>query len=203
MSRFIDSVAFEKAPYILTVLFALIGWGMKHSVDRLLGSPILAFTSEVTPAGAHQLITITLQNISHDKSFKDLKFVLIFPRTPSGKFVEASKVATPPAWDGDQPAYLSEHSVEFDFPVLHPNWEVKLGAKFSGKVIPVFRVSKSETPLRVIPQSLETILVRHELQIILGMIAFWFLLILVIIVVLGHRKQANKLADSVGDNVCE
>lgn len=192
MSQFLDRLRLAKAPYVVTILFASIGWGVTHTVDRLLASPIIEFTTELKPTATNKTIVVTLHNISHDKIFKKLSFTLMLPEG-TGTFVSAKKVPVPPAWDGDIDASAEGHTANFLFPALHPGWEVRLIAKFSGDSSPTLYLQDSETAVRLVSPSWETFLVTYELQFIIGMIVTWAILVLVLLMTGVNSSEPREL----------
>lgn len=192
MSGFLYSLRVEKAPYLVTILFASLGWGTKHTVDRILASPTIEYTYEVRDTSQNKSVTVTLRNVSHDKIFKNLLFVLLLPPDAPGEFLSVKKTALSPAWEGDNPPHKTKHSGTFDLPALHPNWEVRLVATFSGDISPTLRLHSSETSVRLVQPSVETFLVKHELLFFTSMIIIWALVILVL---LSYRKNTLDLPE--------
>jgi len=56
----------EKVPYLLTVLFALVGWAVVHIVDRIEKTPTIEYCVETTHGSSKNHYEYTITNISHD-----------------------------------------------------------------------------------------------------------------------------------------
>ena len=172
MSRLLDVLGLEKLPYVATLLFTAIGWGATHTVDRVLKSPILEYSTTLSQGAGKSTISVRIRNISHDQIFKNLAFVFLLPPN-SGKFTEAKKIATAPAWEGDVEPAKADDSVEFELPFLHPNGEVELSAVYEGGQPPTVRLERADGAVRLVKPSVETFLVRHELCVVAAMITLW------------------------------
>lgn len=163
----------DRLPYIVTMLFAAMGWGVTHSVDRLLSSPVVQFETETKTAGNKTSFVVTLRNLSHDRLYKNLRLIFLLPSKDGGEFLTAQTIAKPPAWDGDRPPTVTAKSVQFDLPALHPSSEVALRAEFIGAVVPIVRLERAEPTVRLVAPSFETFLLKHEFKIIVGALLVW------------------------------
>lgn len=171
----------ERLPYVVTLLFAAIGWGVTHTVDRVLKSPIVEYRTQTRSVDAHQVYTVRLRNLSREAVYENVNFVFLLSSSRDGVFVDADIVAVPPAWEGDKPPLRQKHSVQFPIPALYPAWEFELRARYTGSQVPVLRMEKSKTPFRLSPPSLETFLYDNEIPVIAASIGIWAALLLFLI----------------------
>jgi len=184
MLRFIvEALRSSSAPYVLTILFASVGWGITHAVDRVLKSPALEFRPKVSELDSSQKkFRVQIENISRDRSFSDLEFVFLLDPKQSGRFVSSpSVIPVSPAWEGDQAPEQKDHSVVFPIPMVHPGWLLTLEAQYTGPQQPAFRLRKSGQPVRLVTPSAETFFVKHEISFIGGTILLWLIVVVVII----------------------
>jgi hypothetical protein len=175
-------LAKEKMPYLVTLLFGALGWGATHTVDRLLESPIIEYTTWAAPATQFRIFSLSIYNVSQKQAFNGLTLVFLLPKG-SGKFLPNSAriVASPPAWEGEAAPDTRQQSIIFTLPTLHPDGQVRFEAGFEGDTLPAIRLSTAVGPVRLVPPSLETFLVKHELCVLIGMMLFWALCILVLL----------------------
>jgi len=178
MPRLLGILQLEKMPYIVTLLFLSIGWGVTHTVDRALKSPIIELSTEIKGANPRRMVA-TVRNVSHDVSFKNLTFTFLLPE--GHKFSEAFAHATPPAWEGNAAPRTAARSATFDLPALHPEGEIRLVVAFEGKTLPELRLQSAESAVRLVQPSFETFIVRHETTLIAGMMTLWIVAIVVVL----------------------
>ena len=184
----------EKLPYVVTLLFAAIGWGVTHIVDRVLNSPIVEYRTEVVEGSDRTTRTFVarLRNMSRDRAYTNLTVEFLLPPSSTGKFTTGTVDAKPPAAFGSRPPKMAGGSAKFDIPALFPSWEIALIANYTGDEIPELRLEKANPAPRLVRPSLETFLVDHEVKIILGAIVLWAGLILFLVVTRPSRRQIDR-----------
>jgi hypothetical protein len=200
MTSFDRVVRLEKFPYLLTLLFVLLGWGLTHTVDRLLDSPLIEYTVKQEAKEGSVNIEYQITNITRDKLFKGLSFLVMLPDTPKARIVKASWAVLPPirldpsAKEPDTNAMRAIYYV----PQFHPNCSIRLQVLISGSVVPPLRFSSSDTAVMLIHSSLQTFLVRNEICILVILMATWSIAILAYGIYLGRavttvvKEQAQQ-----------
>jgi hypothetical protein len=190
MSSLLAILAGEKAPYLITVLVAGIGWAVTHSVDRVLASPTLMYETRINHSGNINQYTITLNNITRDERFDDLTFTVLIR---DGKCAGDPKVYPAlPAPEIKQPPECQDAVVEsqtnvadatFEIPQIHPGWSMDLVTNFYGEGAPHFRFQTKKDSVRLVRPSLETWFVVHEMWILGSLVALYFIFIVSIVLV--------------------
>lgn len=183
----------DKAPYIVTILFGSLGWGLTHATDRVLNSPMIEYAIEPGSEASERNIRVTLENISHTEAFRSLEFALLAPSGATFKDGSAITVPTQPAWEGEIAARAETRSAIFPVSQLHPGWRLELRAALIGPGTPrlVLRQSGPSQAIRLVPASLETWIARNELVLTLVMVGLWMILIVVILGI-GQRIEAGR-----------
>jgi hypothetical protein len=183
----------EKLPYVVTLLFAAIGWGVTHTVDRVLKAPIIEYRTQVVPGpdAETSVFIAKLRNLSHDRVYGKIAVVFLLPASSHGKFTYARVDATPPAWEGRAQPKWEGRSVRFNLPALYPAGELALSAHYTGDSAPLLRLAEAENALRLTGPSLETFLVDHEITIIVCAISLWAVLLLFLVVRRSPRKTVS------------
>lgn len=187
----------EKFPYLLTILFALIGWSLTHSVDRLINSPIIEYKLKKECSGnGRKLVSYEITNISRDRLFENIEFKLLCKRGCKGKFLQA-KLKLPPPMDISEEVEMDDDYVKFSIPELHPDWKLLLTVEMSEDFNPTLHFSSKKSandnkPIRLLRSSFETYLIKHELKIIIGLIVFWSLLIILYLVLIGGKNNSGS-----------
>lgn len=77
MSQIANLIKLDKIPYLLTVLFLLLGWSVSHIADRLLSAPIVEYHYDEAIKGDVKTVEYTINNISYDKLYKNLRFSIL------------------------------------------------------------------------------------------------------------------------------
>jgi hypothetical protein len=90
--------------------------------------------------------------------------------------------ADPPAPTSPVPPFvIGNYAVDWTVPDLQPGWQVHLAVEHADARRPVFRLTSSEAPVRLVESSFETFLVRHEIGALLGVLAVYAGVIVVIV----------------------
>lgn len=186
----------EKFPYLLTILFALIGWGLTHSVDRLINSPIIEYKlkKEFSENGG-KTVSYEITNISRDRLFENLEFKLLCKRGYKGKFLKAKSKPFPPM-DLPEEVEFGDEYVKITIPEFHPDWKFILTVKMSEDFYPTLHFSSKNSatgnkPIRLLQSGFETCIIKHELQIIVGLIALWLLTIVIYLALIGKKNNSE------------
>ena len=191
-----DILRTEKFPYLLTILFALIGWGLTHSVDRLINSPIIEYklTKEFTE-NRKQLVSYEITNISRDRLFQNIEFKLLHKRGSKGKLSQANSKTFPPMDLPEQVQFGAEYAT-ITIPEFHPDWKFVLTVEMSEDFYPTLHFSSKNPaagnrPIRLLRSGFETYIIKHELQIIVGLIALWLLTIVIYLAFIAKHNNAE------------
>ncbi len=191
----------EKAPYIITLLIAGLGWTLQRTVTVLTESPTISyhFVSDNydKPAKGMREVICTVANISRTRQFRGLqfKFVGLAVRENQKK---ASFMAPPwiipvaPAMDMESAEVATNGSeATFPIPLLQPGWRIELHAIENSTDAPVALVqassaddspdslgadaSKKPVPdtVRLLPSGFSTWLVDNELSTLYGFSIVW------------------------------
>lgn len=185
----------ERLPYVVTLLFAAVGWGVTHTVDRVLKSPVVEYQTKVLAGAKQSSLVVTLRNLSHERVYEDVSITFLLRGKEAGQFISARKTAVPPAWEGDVEPMVTAQSVQFDRLTLHPAWEVMLTAQFNGPVSPVVHLVSAKPTVRLVPPSLETFLLNNEVKVILGALLLWAAILIWLVGARPADKPARKSAE--------
>ena len=183
----------DKGPYLLTVLVALTAWALTHSVDRMLASPLVEYTSTIEANAEGKFVSYTVHNISADHVFKDLQFSIL---TPEGEIKKGRVTVHAPMTFGERrvPPVETTTSYSVTFPYLHPGWTFDLAAQISGDAKPRLVFTAAE-PVRLVQASIETTLTKYERALLASVILLGTVLIAVYLYLLvrsaPHKEVLN------------
>lgn len=197
----------DKAPFILAILLALIGWSMTHIVDRSLEDPIIEYSIKKKEVIENQMnLTYTLQNISRNKMFRYIEFIFKLSSSSNAKFVEADCHITvcPPLEIKEEP----ESGIDV-YKILvkefHPNCDFSVDLVISDKSIPalVIQTYASDPHLeydkqpgtqaiRLVKKNIETYLIKNETKIFVIFLLICILLSFIYMVCLSRSYKKNS-----------
>lgn len=170
----------EKMPYFLVILFAILTYALTHIVDRLSNIPLVRYRVERTKSKRGWKFTYHIKNITADKNFKNIDF-LVLPAIENDTisffrpWVYAPTRLTSP---GEAPVQTSEKA-SFHLDNLQPSATLDLLVEKSKPQIIELKVS-SESTLVLSTQTYKTFLLENEVFILiiltfisLGLIIFY------------------------------
>jgi hypothetical protein len=172
----------EKFPYLLTLLVGLIGWGLTHIVDRLIGSPIIEYSISKDQNQDTLQLAYEIHNINRSKKFNDVDFLL---RTdvPTNKFIQAHYRINPPMKidETNDKFYYDSSFYEARIKQFQPDFCFKIIIKKLGKEVTPLRIS-SASPVKLTESCWETYLLKNEFHLIFFLILLWLLMLMIYIV---------------------
>jgi hypothetical protein len=192
-----NAITREKAPYVLTLFFAALGWTISKTSDRLVDRPVVEFSvsQSVEMNTNSNLHVLRLRNIGALEPIPCLK-AFLFAYSPNGErvaFTSAQPMVTirslmPPETSAVVKegagiivlqAFMPRGDVEATFKSAQPvdtQFQAKLCSGVDAGVTP--DIQKSRVVL--LPKSLESLLIEHELRIQWALISAWGLFMLAI-----------------------
>jgi hypothetical protein len=186
----------EKVPLLLPALLAFVAWGLTHISDRLLKSPTLEY--DCGPAGKDTGDwECVIRNLSDDRVFRGLHFIVRFPNSVSGKIEKAEEIewlGTAHHGQKDEPATQLDKNVEYKASMLNPGQAVRLKVRVSGESPRLefrFWSEESSQAIRAVQSNGFTIAVRHEQEIILFLIGLAILLGILCIGTMRAEKEST------------
>lgn len=83
----------EKPPFFLALFVAALAWTITRYADSLSATPVIEY--DVTSSGKN--LSVSLENLSQNKTFNNLVFLL---RSAEGPLTKPRLTPTQPAWEG-------------------------------------------------------------------------------------------------------
>src|ERR1700747_591009 len=108
----------DKAPLIVTLVLAIIGWAVTHVVDRLIDTPTIELDRTTRSDKTGSSVSLRLTNLAHDKAFRKIEVVVTAPEGET--ITDFAVVPVEPAFEGGAPATTSGRSGDFTFPEIQP-----------------------------------------------------------------------------------
>lgn len=179
----------EKAPFIVSLILAAIGWAVTHTVDRMTGTPTIAFHLDARSSGK---LLMTLRNVTRDHVFRDL--TLVFTVEPGAAIQDVRVAPVEPAFEGDDPVVIYGRTAQLTFPQIQPAWAFSIVVRHTGKDRPRFRFEMKDGAIRATDESLETFFLAHEVCILLILVGTWTLFLLGWIVYRWLRPPERDLS---------
>jgi hypothetical protein len=170
MARSIDRVArlfaSDKPPFFLTIFFAALAWSITRYADSLATTPVIEYDVD----RSNNQFIVRLENLSHDKSFSNLEFLLVSPR---GTMTNPRMSPTPPAWEGDVPPSCSGQACTFTVGAFQPEWVFRLSVTLSDDSVPSVHLLKSTETIRLLSPSSGTRVVKYQYSLLFGLLSAW------------------------------
>ena len=166
---------------LLGTVVAGAGWLVTHFVDDSVSVPVLEYRlrhgSKADPDFdcPFSRTEITLYNLSRQKKFKELTFLLFF-NEGEGTFNELSKmVPTPPAYPPTRSGPPASFGNTFTYPrtAIHPQTELRLLGCYESKTHPTFHVTQESEAVRLVERGGLTWLIRHEFGVAIALLLLW------------------------------
>jgi hypothetical protein len=182
----------EKAPYIITLAFAGLGWTITHSVQRLEAIPILAYSASGPTGGETSgKLTYSVANLSQ-RTFRNIYLHLapVRDRKPHLSVPETEYLPpgmANPVWD--RAAVMDGEMAVFSIAELQPGWTVRLRAAAKTNEARLMYYTEEETkpeapPFRLMEAGFMTWMVDNEFGVLVGVIASWLGLIVLFAILL-------------------
>ena len=168
------SIRDSEFPFLVTILFAVVGWSITHIVDRAIDAPLIMYEEQFRDAACPKVYSITVRNLSRDRNFAGLVITFI-GASQKDRFENPMSVADFPA--GDAIEVITSGGVSFTFPALQPGWRVELSAEYLGDGRPQFRVEESPSALELAEKGWRTWLVQNEITLLIAIAALATLVI--------------------------
>ena len=115
----------DTAPNSVTITLAIVAWLFTSTIDEILKAPYLVYSVNSTTNTSNKSLvdtTVTLTNITHDKSYRNLVITLVVDQPdeinlnyPHGVRPEQ------PGWEGDDPPSIGKSSFQHTFPIIQPD----------------------------------------------------------------------------------
>ena len=164
-------------PYLVTILMAVVGWATLRAVDAVESASV-EYCVHREDGGAH----ISVENLTREKRFRDLRFATAFRAGVDGEINKADLEAIPPAFEGDSPGGEiggERRSAEFVIPDLQPGARFEMAVSFTSDEEPDFRLMTARDSLELLPCSTFTYVVKHEVQFVVGLALVGLALVLI------------------------
>src|SRR5205085_10638134 len=124
----------DKAPYIVTLLVAALGWTVNRTVTVLTESPTIAFKID-HKGDNNRVVACHIKNVSRTRQFHELQFLLSADSSGDvqGRATlidhSARIIAIPPAFSIATASITPGRDMAiFDVPLLQPGWALDLDA---------------------------------------------------------------------------
>jgi len=164
----------DTVPYLLTVLFATLGWTLTTFVSQIGSSPIIEYTK--TRSNNLTEVTFEVQNISKNIKFTNLIFYILLNDNEPGRCVGKPVIVpiAPLHFGKDREEPICREGVESVFLIdeFHPYSKVSMSVIANGKTDAEIRLTSSNAVL-LKEENYQTRLIKYELEILIFMIAFW------------------------------
>ena len=169
--------ASDKFPYLLSILFALLGWSCLHVTDRMLSKPILEYSVDSARNGNSSQYEYLFENLSPDKIYDSVRLSFILSNPSRGDFITFFEIysVTGYIFSPNRKIQFRENA-ECVLIKYQPGFKVKVVCKVEGNTFPIIRYYAS-TPLFIIKKGFETFIVKNETTIFFTLITIWVILI--------------------------
>lgn len=187
-----------KAPFLVTIALAVIGWAAIHVEDRVVNSPTIEFYPRTEIRYHQSILVIRLTNLTDNVTFSGLLLEL-FP--PKGTTIGPLRVVpVEPAYQGSEPAINDDgKSARVQFAEIQPGGVFYAYASYKGLRRPYIEIELPNGTARITTPSPETWIAQNEVKILMGLAAFGVLFILVYYLVqamgIGRKTAAATPID--------
>jgi len=185
-------------PYLLTIIFTLLGWTFTKISDKITKLPTIEYALDQSENKLHKsILTFSLINLTDDKQFKNVGIrIEIDSLDYESKIEKGVLIAIPPAsrWT-DEPFITSmKNEIQFKIPVFNPGCEYQLQVFCEGTIrdpVPsIFYFDENQTESVILKKSsFFTFIVKNDLTIYL---ALFVTLCALILLYFHYAPKFNK-----------
>jgi hypothetical protein len=172
-TRISGALKAKEVPYLLTIAFALLGWGVTRIVDRVTSAPTVAYSCSDSSPGD---VTCAITNISHDKVFQNVRLRISTPKrqdeSPAVEWIG-------PCMGPEQPeapsfATSRQQTLKVRIGSLHPGCTANVVVRAEvASAVGFWATCDGDTPIRVEPVSFWTEVARHERALLVLIWLLW------------------------------
>jgi hypothetical protein len=182
---------FEKAPFLLSTLFAIFAWTTNQLSAELSKSPIIEY-EQVSSLNNVNGVGYNIHNISAGTLFENLVFTLktdkkICINDPILEFKAPADKHT----DDHKPTCQNQQSAVFDVGQLHPNSKLTIFIPSDAEKVISSLYLSGDTPTKLIGSSIETFIIKNKVEILSWLFAFWTLGILLYLFFFRKMQGSN------------
>lgn len=162
----------DKAPYVVSLIFGVLGWLVGHMVDRIVDAPTLEYRLEKADTGARRGLSVKLVNVTREKSFDKLQARIVIPDAKN--YERATLESVEPAFEGTTAPQTSGDTTNFALPLMMPGTAITFGVFAASGGEPRLSIwSDGSQPIRLEEPSLETFFAKHEMGVFAGLFLVW------------------------------
>lgn len=183
----------EKAPYIVTLFFAMVAWALTHTVQQITESPTISYESRTEVVDGGRIAVVRIHNITRKFRLTNLRFTFI---ATDEKLVNAWLEPAEPAYYGNDPPVVYGKSASFVIPQFNPGWVMTMKVRYKGDR-PRFHLEATDSPVRLLPVFIETWLVENELYAVWAGVMMAGLVLLLLV---SERKISGLQRDKVSSS---
>ena len=186
---------------LVATVFGATAWTVNHIVDSVISSPAIEY--RINSDKRKKEVTATIQNLSRDHKFDDLKVIFLLPLGSSTSFTEAKPLSIrPPSYPGQNPVRLNNKSVSYTIQYLQPGGTIELTAVYKDNNAearsltsdPKFHIV-SDNPVRAIERGPLTWLIRNEIPVLVFVCSFWGVAVVATLFVQNRSPHQRKAGD--------
>lgn len=178
--------SFEKIPYFLGLLFAVIALQFNYTISNILKIPILCYDFETISNSGDTCYfkKLVLKNLSLEKAITDFHIQLAYKKHSKSTITEPQIDAIPPATIiQNDPKYIDDKFVYYPIKVIQPKMSYELKYRTNEKRLePIFSFECAQ-PIKMQRKSLLTFLIDNQI-----LINFLLMLIFIILSILYTFK---------------
>lgn len=157
---------------LVGTIFAAAGWLITHTVENVVSVPTVEYDIDDSKKDSGH-VAVTLRNLSQDRKFSELEFILRLPEGGSGKFEKGAVEPIPPAYSARESSIIEDLAISYPAIGLHPGTSVRLTASYSGDTIPTFHIEPKGEGARLRTKGWLTWIISHEIEVLFGLLVAW------------------------------
>jgi hypothetical protein len=208
MQHLLESFFSDKAPLVLTLFVAAIGWTTVRTTDRLSSTPFLEYRldpAELKPA--KPAVDVRVRNITTQHTFRCVRVMVVEPQLAMTKFfgarAEGTQVLRGTVLAKSDVLRAQDHEWEVEFTDLGPGADIAFRVPLVSYELPklLFRTcppratiedadeddgsapgpgkSKGMPSPVLVEQSFQTWFVEHEIPVLWSVLIVWLMLLVV------------------------
>ncbi len=167
----------ETAPFLFTLIIAVLGWLLTRAIEDAAKAPTLAYSKSSFSEGTSRIFAFRLRNVSSDVVFRNFNIVLTGPDEIHSHFLWADILYAAPIHPDkskkQDPSWKSSYVICF-VPELQPGTELIVKAKVDGDAEPVLRFD-CPTPLHLVRAGALSFAIENLSEILISLAVALFL----------------------------
>ena len=182
----------KEFPYLLTMLFVMLGWTMNRIIDSITEAPTLEYKVILKEEEGSYICVYSLQNISNNRRFSNIIFDIEQKAHDAKDSILATTIVSyPPASTRGIEREYEPDFAKFIINEFQPDWRYDLKLKLNHEPDLLISFTSEQDDILLKKASLSTFIVKNEMVISVCLILLWIILIFMYLLYLDKNEKSK------------